>query len=591
MDVDFDTELRIASMSYHTFGNSASQLRRLLPTTQTGLLVPPEDEWFIVLSTDPRGLYLAAITNTGCLRLYDLRSNIMVWALPLIRNSRDQAWLAVWWLHDCILAVADTFLVIINPVTEKCAVAAEYPKMASIELVGNGHGHFLTALGIPADGEVPRILRFRLTLGDDFDLIALTEDVESGPRIDFSTLSCDRRCKWQASVVAAKEADALPTHACATLQGQKSSSKVSIRLFAVGLNLDGKTETLAKAHMVPAYGSVERVACLGTQAQDGQSAWLVLVQQVEVISVFQAVPVASRVSPASPASDYGSDADTYEWTLELVQELRDSLESMCWTGFDPLPKPPGSGQPGWLLLCAGHSRGGQGTLQVIDLLRNGMKPSGAGRRSCANADDCLYKWNTSKLNTPLVRVQWVPSRGGSMFLGLLAEGCVLVWTAAPQNNWFAFVPNFYATGVNCDWIEGEEAFDFNGVADDGHRTKMNARHTINLYKQSSKVDFAHWLDHVEVDKEGIVSPGEECRDVRMRERDGTATKLLAFMQPDYPLLDEASSKRQHVTKKAEAAPPEEYSEAVRAPSFSETGEVRVISPEAMEAVKSCSAAW
>lgn len=45
MDVDFDTELRIASMSYHTFGNSASQLRRMLPTTQTGLLVPPEDEW------------------------------------------------------------------------------------------------------------------------------------------------------------------------------------------------------------------------------------------------------------------------------------------------------------------------------------------------------------------------------------------------------------------------------------------------------------------------------------------------------------------------------------------------------------------
>ncbi|KAF4726403.1 hypothetical protein FOZ63_018415, partial [Perkinsus olseni] len=78
---------------------------------------------------------------------------------------------------------------------------------------------------------------------------------------------------------------------------------------------------------------------------------------------------------------------------------------MCWTGFDPLPKPPGSGQPGWLLLCAGHSRGGQGTLQVIDLLRNGMKPSGAGRRSCANVDDCLSKWNTSKLNTPLVRVQ------------------------------------------------------------------------------------------------------------------------------------------------------------------------------------------
>lgn len=29
--------------------------------------------------------------------------------------------------------------------------------------------------------------------------------------------------------------------------------------------------------------------------------------------------------------------------LELVQELRDSLESMCWTSFDPLPKPPGSG--------------------------------------------------------------------------------------------------------------------------------------------------------------------------------------------------------------------------------------------------------
>ncbi|KAF4736383.1 hypothetical protein FOZ63_021802, partial [Perkinsus olseni] len=142
---------------YHTFGNSASQLRRLLPTTQTGLLVPPEDE-FIVLSTDPRSLYLAAITNTGCLRLYDLRSNIMVWALPLIQNSRDQAWLAVWWLHDCILAVADTFLVIIDPVTEKCAVAAEYPEMASIELVGNGHGHFLTALGIPADGEVRRAL-------------------------------------------------------------------------------------------------------------------------------------------------------------------------------------------------------------------------------------------------------------------------------------------------------------------------------------------------------------------------------------------------------------------------------------------------
>lgn len=46
--------------------------------------------------------------------------------------------------------------------------------------------------------------------------------------------------------------------------------------------------------------------------------------------------------------------------------------------------------------------------QVIDLLRNGVKPSGAGRRSCANADDCLYKWNTSKLNTPLVRVQVFP---------------------------------------------------------------------------------------------------------------------------------------------------------------------------------------
>lgn len=68
---------------------------------------------------------------------------------------------------------------------------------------------------------------------------------------------------------------ALPTHACATLQGQKSSSKTSIRLFAIGLNSEGETETLAKAHMVPAYGPVEQVACLGTQAQDGQSAWLV----------------------------------------------------------------------------------------------------------------------------------------------------------------------------------------------------------------------------------------------------------------------------------------------------------------------------
>ncbi|EER01061.1 hypothetical protein Pmar_PMAR012946, partial [Perkinsus marinus ATCC 50983] len=106
---------------------------------------------FIVLSADPNGLYMAGITNAGYLRLYDLRSNIMVWSLPLIKSGRDQVWLSVWWWRDCILAVADTFLAVVDPVTEKCIVAVEYQEMASLELIGIRHDQFLTALGIPAD--------------------------------------------------------------------------------------------------------------------------------------------------------------------------------------------------------------------------------------------------------------------------------------------------------------------------------------------------------------------------------------------------------------------------------------------------------
>lgn len=144
--------------------------------------------------------------------------------------------------------------------------------------------------------------------------------------------------------------------------------------------------------------------------------------------------------------------------------------------------------------------------------------------------------------------------------------------------------------MNCDWIEDEEAFDFNEVVGEDRRTMTDAHHTINLYKQSSRVDFSHWLELDQDDGEKTFFTERPSQDVTMHSGDRENTKLLTFMQPDYPLLDEASSKRQHNSKKIEAVASDEYSEAVRMPSFNETGEVRVINPESMQAIQSCLAA-